>query len=319
MMTSLYMGREEPLDKLPYDHAPVRNEVASRALIVWEDKVLMVWHNDHGQAWFTPGGRIKPGEPMQEALAREIEEETGLEVEIGDMVAFFDTFTPREVSHKFEFIFIARPKVAPSWTERACCDADPTGAVDKMRWFTEAELANEPRVFPRFARNFTSLLTPRPRSYYSTRMEEGAPAEFPVNQFYISTRLVPVHDERILMVRNHGSNYWYGAGGRIELGEKLADTAARELMEETGLEGCALDVIAVDEFFSHSLKNHQINIYTRCALSTTERPKGWTDLGGGTAESSFFTRAELLALPRAYPVYMAELAWPSSVKEKEHV
>jgi len=318
MTTSLYKGREEPLDKLPYEHLPVRNEVASRALIVWEDKVLLVWHNDHGQAWFTPGGRIKPGEPMQEALAREIEEETGLEVEIGDMVACFDTFTPREVSHKFEFLFIARPKVAPTWLEKTCVDADPTGAVDKMRWFTEAELANEPRVFPRFIRNFTSLLAPRPRAYYATKMEEGAPAEFEVNRFYISARTVTLHDGKVLMVRNHNSDWWYGAGGRIELGEALLETAVRELDEETGQNGAAHGVIAVDEFFSHTGKIHQINLYTACTLHSlqpfSQRANDYV------AEARLFTAAELAAQPRAYPSYMAELAWPATtVLVKENV
>ncbi len=317
---NLYMGHEAPLDPHPQGYAPTCNEVASRALIVFEDKVLLVWHNDHAQAWYTPGGRIKPGEPMKDALAREILEETGLEVEIFDLVAFFDTYTLKEVSHKFEFLFLARPKVAPDWMQKDCVDEDPTGAVSHMRWFRKAELENEPRVFPRFVRNFPALLAPRSLAYYGPKLEDGHSEITNMQRFYISSRVVTTYDDKILMVYNGKGDFWFGPGGQIELGEHLPDCAVREVQEETGLNATAGDVIAVDEFFAPSFGLHQINLYTRCQLEHGNLPAGWQDTAatGHVSRCAFHTPAELRALPRAYPSYMAELAWPTltnSIKE----
>ena len=49
--------------------------------IVFEDKVLLVNHPRYDM-WLCPGGHIELDEDPEEALFREIEEETGLEVEI---------------------------------------------------------------------------------------------------------------------------------------------------------------------------------------------------------------------------------------------
>ncbi len=67
-------------------------QVAVGAIIFKENKVLLV---KSGQApakgkWAVPGGKIKPGESMADALKREIREETNLEIEVGDVVLVFD-------------------------------------------------------------------------------------------------------------------------------------------------------------------------------------------------------------------------------------
>jgi ADP-ribose pyrophosphatase YjhB (NUDIX family) len=57
------------------------------AVITDDDgRVLLVLrgHAPATRRWSLPGGRIEPGETTQQALAREVQEETGLEVAVGD-------------------------------------------------------------------------------------------------------------------------------------------------------------------------------------------------------------------------------------------
>lgn len=63
-----------------------RAEVCVGAVIVDDDQLLLI-RRGHGPAageWSVPGGRVEFGELMVEALVREVKEETGLDVVVGD-------------------------------------------------------------------------------------------------------------------------------------------------------------------------------------------------------------------------------------------
>ncbi len=62
------------------------------AVIFRDDKVLLVLRRNEpaGGWWAIPGGKVKNGEKLEEALRREIREETGLEVTPLDVVYVFD-------------------------------------------------------------------------------------------------------------------------------------------------------------------------------------------------------------------------------------
>lgn len=51
--------------------------------------------DDHfGSMWEFPGGRVEEGESKEEALKREIAEELGVEIKIGDFVSVFEDEIP---------------------------------------------------------------------------------------------------------------------------------------------------------------------------------------------------------------------------------
>lgn len=67
-------------------------EVAQKVVIEHEGKILL--SRDKGiDVWDSPGGRLHKGEKPKEGLAREVKEEIGIEIEIGE-VFYVDVFEP---------------------------------------------------------------------------------------------------------------------------------------------------------------------------------------------------------------------------------
>ena len=62
------------------------------ALIIKEDKVLSVSRKDNHEDWGLPGGKVDPNETLEEALHREVLEETGYQIEIDFNEKPFDSF-----------------------------------------------------------------------------------------------------------------------------------------------------------------------------------------------------------------------------------
>lgn len=71
---------------------PITQRIAMKAIIVHNGTFLVVREASTYQEgtnlgkWQLPGGRINPGEPFLDGLKREIKEETGLDVTVGDPV-----------------------------------------------------------------------------------------------------------------------------------------------------------------------------------------------------------------------------------------
>ena len=71
---------------------PTRPIVAVGAVILAPEGVVLVkrrYEPLKGQ-WSLPGGAVEVGEPLEQSIAREVEEETGLIVDVGPIVDVFD-------------------------------------------------------------------------------------------------------------------------------------------------------------------------------------------------------------------------------------
>lgn len=70
------------------------------------EQVLMVYNKDVN-SWSMPGGAVEEDETLEQAAIREVQEETGLLVEIGDVIAINECFFKRNCEHAIFITFMA--------------------------------------------------------------------------------------------------------------------------------------------------------------------------------------------------------------------
>lgn len=72
--------------------------------IVIEDGQILLLDQDTeaARSWSLPGGKVEPGETLEQALVREMREETGVEVEVGRLLYVCDVTNAQVVHITFE-------------------------------------------------------------------------------------------------------------------------------------------------------------------------------------------------------------------------
>lgn len=118
---------------------PRNPRLAVRALILDdEDRLLLVnaWPGGMSDLWCAPGGGVHAGQSLPENLAREVQEETGLDIAVGEPCLVNEFHDPATGWHQVEVFFRARAAgpLPASWT-------DPEGVVTQRRFVTRDELA----------------------------------------------------------------------------------------------------------------------------------------------------------------------------------
>jgi 8-oxo-dGTP diphosphatase len=88
---------------------PDRPFVGVGAVIVHEGRVLIVKRKYDPLAgqWSIPGGAVELGETLEASIAREMLEETGLEIEVGPVIEVFDRITRDEQGRvRYHFVLV---------------------------------------------------------------------------------------------------------------------------------------------------------------------------------------------------------------------
>jgi 8-oxo-dGTP pyrophosphatase MutT (NUDIX family) len=111
----------------------LRFRPAVYALIPQNDQVLLV-STRRTKKYYLPGGGIDLGEKIEDALKREVREETGITIEVGRFVHFNEDFfyydPLDEACHSFLFYYICHPKTFDLADE----DQIDDGEVEKPGW-----------------------------------------------------------------------------------------------------------------------------------------------------------------------------------------
>jgi mutator protein MutT len=94
---------------------PARPIVGVGAVIVRDGRVVIVRRRYEPLAgrWSLPGGTLELGETLEAGVAREMQEETGLDVEVGPVIEVFDRIlldADRRVQYHFVLVdYLCRP------------------------------------------------------------------------------------------------------------------------------------------------------------------------------------------------------------------
>jgi ADP-ribose pyrophosphatase YjhB (NUDIX family) len=120
---------------------------ASAVVFDHAGRVLLVWHLGYRQ-WCIPGGHVDPGELPADAAAREVLEETGIEVQIlNERVPLI----VQDIPHPGKPARGEGPHVHEDWAFLARGEGEPTAREDEVaqaRWFHWTDLHDLEDVRP---------------------------------------------------------------------------------------------------------------------------------------------------------------------------
>ena len=117
---------------------PDRPILGVGALIFHDDCVLLVERAKEPLKgyWSLPGGVVEVGETLEQAIRREVREETGLEIEIVEILEVFERITP-DAGGRPEYHFVLIDYLCRASDRTAC----PASDVARVAWVRRDEIA----------------------------------------------------------------------------------------------------------------------------------------------------------------------------------
>ena len=197
-----------------------------------DGKILIVKRSasdDHKPGmWETVGGGVEEGITPQEALKREIVEEVGLEVEIGEPFHIFN-FTKDNGEEKVGITFLCDYLSGEVKLSEEHSDFKWINPFDFTKFDSIQSLYNE---ISSYANKFTGEH----------------------ERFIISQKGILIRDNKCLIAEaNNCPGIWDLPGGRINNNENSEESFRREIKEETGINNLIiLDVVDYEAWYTHT-------------------------------------------------------------------
>lgn len=107
------------------------------SIIIEHDRILLVkrGHAPLTGEWSIPGGVLEVGETLREAAAREAMEETGLTIEVRDLLGVYDRIL-RDADERTLYHYVLIDFLCHRTAGNACASGDAA----EVRWFNRTEL-----------------------------------------------------------------------------------------------------------------------------------------------------------------------------------
>jgi mutator protein MutT len=108
-----------------------RPSVGVGAVLIHQGKVLLIRRGKEPLRgrWVVPGGTVEVGETLEQALVREVREETGLVVRPREVVMVFDRIERKDETVRYHYVIVDYRCEYVSGTPRAASDAEEVAFV----------------------------------------------------------------------------------------------------------------------------------------------------------------------------------------------